>query len=273
MASFRNTSNHSQRLTEIKIPQDVSTELHLVGVRAKDASEITLNIKGIPLRFSIRSTPHSGANGVWLVELNGHMSGVAVLESIFKGRTVASIQVSCYKKITVRLPDQATTQGMLCRLFLAHATQPSHLAGYNSDASRQSMLWMRLALQNRLSHPDPTVFGATAKEEGAPFNFFDIVRHRGQFRSFENYPHIDAPTKRVIDSCLNIANNYAHPARDDYAAFVHNAIAAAADHALDSVLDPTPSGLIAWREKGDTLPPESMVPFQELAGRIFYTQS
>ena len=81
---------------------------------------------------------------------------------------------------------------MLCRLFIAESINPNDATNYNEANVKQAMTWMRLVLENRLKHKDPGVFYASKPIGQAKHTMFDIVRAKGQFKGFGDYPVLSA---------------------------------------------------------------------------------
>lgn len=130
---------------------------------------------------------------------------------------------------------------------------------------------MRQVIENRLSHKNPGIFGATKKVGQAKFTITDIVTAKNQFHGFESYPTLDTSITVNLNGFLAIANNYNHAKRETYAKFIENANSAAEKDALKNFKDPCPTGLYGWRTKGSSAPGGSFKKYQDLAGQTFYT--
>lgn len=270
MAIFTSTTDHGKALKEIKIPKKGTKRLHLVGVKARVSSDITLKSKSKSISFVLKKSPFDGPKGIWVVDISASAVGKATLEAEFKGEVVASLSVVVFEKVLVELPDQSTILGMLTRLFLAESIGPGR-PEYNAEESKKAMKWMRLVINNRLKHKTPEIFGVKKKQGKTPYTVYDIIRAPGQFHGFEAYPSIIEDIKLNLTGIVAIANNYNHPAREKYAGFIANAKAAASDNALTGVIDPSKKGLYGWRTKDSKHPGGSFVVFKHLAGQTFYT--
>ncbi|TQV78713.1 hypothetical protein FKG94_11840 [Exilibacterium tricleocarpae] len=70
MGQFTTTGNHSIALKEIELPVTESKRLHLVGVKARVASDIKL-VFDKKIEASIKVTPFDGPKGIWVVDVKG----------------------------------------------------------------------------------------------------------------------------------------------------------------------------------------------------------
>ena len=174
MPPFTSTSNHSVSLTQIELPNATSKRLHLVGVKARVASDIKLlfdsNIEAL-----IISSPYDGPKGIWIVDIKGKANGKTTLKAQFNDKIVASVDINVFVKTMITLPFENTEQGMLTRLFLAESINPGDIR-YNEKESKLSMIWMRQVIENRLKHKTPNVFGATKPASQSKFTTYDIVK-------------------------------------------------------------------------------------------------
>lgn len=270
MAKFTSTTDHTLALTEIRIPKLGSKRVHLVGVKARVASDISL-VTSTKLSASIKSAPFDGPKGIWVVDLTGSTNGKTSLKAKYKDASVASVTVEVFEKILRVLPLDDSIEGMFTRLFLAESINPGNARIYNATESRKPMLWMRKVIENRLSHKTPKIFSVKNKLGDPKFTVYDIVKAKNQFHGFENYPKVSSSIKINLDGFVAIANNYNHSKREIYDEFIQNSIAAANKDALKGFLDPSPNGLYGWRTKGSSAPGGDFKEYKPLAGQTFYT--
>lgn len=271
MASFTRVNQHSQPLTKLDLPVGDSQRLHLVGVKARVANDITLTTSANGATASLKSSPFDGPRGIWVVELTGVSAGTIKLEAKHDNNVVASLEIKVFQKTLIALPDINTNEGMLTRLFLAESVNPGDSVNYKEADSKKSMLWMRKVVENRLAHATPNIFGARKQPSNSGFVLKDIVIAKNQFHGFEKYPTLDPSININLNGFTTIANNYSHPNRESYATFIANAKAAAAKDALKGFVDPSPKGLYGWRTKGSSEPGGQFTFYQHLAGQTFYT--
>lgn len=270
MPSFTSTTNHDSPIDELELPKGDSHRLHLVDVKARVASDITLEANNKSASATINAAPFSGPKGIWVVTVQAANTGDVVISAKHKGEVVATLKLKVIEKTTLVLPPESTVEGMLTRLFLAESVNPGNAVAYNPDDSKKSMLWMRKVVENRLAHATPKIFNAI-KAVGKAYTIYDIVRAPGQFHGFENYPTIDTSIKINLTGFLQIANNYSHSSRLVYSQFIADAVSAAGPNAMKGFTDPSKKGLYGWRTKGSSAPGGDFVVYQDLAGQTFYT--
>lgn len=270
MGSFTSTSNHNVALKKIEFPKADNKRLHLVDVKARISSDITL-VHDKHIEATIKSSPFNGPKGIWVIDIKGVTNGQTTLKAEYGGKTVASLDIKVFTKVNITLPLDSTEQGMLTRLFLAESINPGNSLIYDEDQSKTSMLWMRKVIENRLSHKTPNIFGAVKPIGKSKYTIYDIVKAKNQFHGFENYPTVHSSIKLNLTGFLAIANNYNHSKREIYADFIANAKQAASKDALKGFLDPSPKGLYGWRTKGSSQPGGDFKKYKDLAGQTFYT--
>ena len=269
MGKFTTVGNHNVVLKKVELPNTETKRLHLVDVKARVASDIKLMF-GTNIDASIKLAPFDGPKGIWVVDIKGKANGTTTLKAEFGGKSVASLDIKVFTKITITLPANNTEQGMLTRLFLAESINPGSIS-YDEKQSKKSMLWMRQVIENRLKHKTPNIFGATKSAGQAKYTIRDIVKAKNQFHGFEDYPNMPSSIKLNITGILAIANNYNHPKRKLYAGFIDNAKHAASENALKAFVDPSSKGLYGWRTKGSGEPGGDFKKYKDLAGQTFYT--
>lgn len=270
MAKFTSTTDQNAELKLIEIPNNESRRVYLVDVKARVATDIEI-ISGKSITAKLNSSPFDGPKGIWIIDLKGVEVGKTILQAKFGGKVVATSEVNIFTKTEISLPSAGTVEGMLCRLFIAESINPNDATNYNEANVKQAMTWMRLVLENRLKHKDPGVFYASKPIGQAKHTMFDIVRAKGQFKGFGDYPVLSAKKTENITSAVAFSNNYNHPLRESYARFIENAKAAARSDGLKGVSDPSPKGLYGWRTKGSEEPGGDLVGYKDLAGQTFYT--
>lgn len=270
MAMFTTVSNHNEKLEQIDLPNSESTRVHLVGVKARVSTDITLKTSK-EIKATINTSPFDGPKGIWIIDIRGLQNGSTLLEAEYKSSTVAKLKIRVFTKKLIVLPPINTEKGMLTRLFLSESINPGNDASYKEADSKKSMLWMRQVIENRLSHKNPSIFGATKKVGQSKYTITDIVRAKNQFHGFENYPTLSAEKNVNLNGFLSIANNYNHAKREAYAQFIKNANSAAEKYALKNFKDPCKTGLYGWRTKESSKPGGLLIKYEDLAGQTFYT--
>lgn len=157
------------------------------------------------------------------------------------------------------LPDKNESAGCETRLLLAECRSPAY-AIYTVENAKLSMQYMDKVLYNRLDDPKP--YGAAGAKTIA-----DIVRAKGQFAGFQNYPNYDTDIANRIQAALNIANSSKDKRQAVYAEFINAAIAISK---AASIADPSPGKLTSWRTAGAAAPGGSFKFFKTLMGNDFY---
>jgi hypothetical protein len=185
-----------------------------------------------------------GPRGIWTVDIVGVGTGNANVTVKRTDGVGADVAVTVNAPLSdLALPAENTDAGLLARVLLAEVRSPAKKS-YDATAAKTSMQWMRIVIENRLK--DPGRFGA----KGAT-DIKQIIRAKGQFRGFEDYPKLAAGVKATIKDILKTANEDGHPLQDKYRQHVQDAIDVAS--ATSALQDPSPNGLIGWRteDSGD----------------------
>jgi hypothetical protein len=157
------------------------------------------------------------------------------------------------------LPDKNEIAGCETRLLLAECRSPAY-AIYTLADAKLAMQYMDKVLYNRLADPKP--YGAAGAKTIA-----DIVRAKGQFAGFQNYPNYDTAIASRIQATLDIANNSKDKRQAAYADFINAAIAISKG---TPITDPSPGKLTGWRTAGASAPGGSFKFFKTLMGNDFY---
>jgi len=159
------------------------------------------------------------------------------------------------------LPDESSNAGVETRILLAECRGPA-ARDYTFAAATEAMQLMDVILRNRLKNPKPFMArGAT--------DIAGIVRARGQFAGFENYPKYSAMIRANIQDALNIANNPKDSRSAVYAQFINKAIEIAKSVRYS---DPSPGTLVAWRTSGSGSPGGTFKFYKQVLGNDFYYQ-
>jgi len=252
MTRFTTTTNHSTAIKEIQLPRNSNKRIHLVGIKARVSTDITLSSSD-NITATIKKSPFNGPKGIWIVDIKGKKTGTLTLEAKYDNKSVASVDITVFNKVLITLAQPATAEGLLTRLFLAESINPGKTGVYNAENSKKSMLWMRKVIENRLSHKTPHIFSVPKKNKKDSYTIFDIVKAKNQFHGFEKYPDLDSAIKRNISAFISNANNYNHSLRKQYADFIANAKNAASANALKNFNDPGSDKLFGWRTKGSSV--------------------
>src|SRR4051794_28657967 len=110
---------------------------------------------------------------------------------------------------TFELPPPGQDEGAVCRLLLAEARGPGS-AAYVEAKAKTCMQRMKLVLQNRLDNK-PSQFGAPGAK-----NLTDIIKGKGQFAGFGQYPNYDPGIRARIQQLIDIANSDTDPRAKKY---------------------------------------------------------
>lgn len=161
----------------------------------------------------------------------------------------------------VSLPAASTDQGLLARLLLAE-TPPPIATTYNFVDAEKAMIWMRVVVSNRLAKPSVKYASAGAK------SINDVIRAKGQFAGFEDYPTLPGKISSRIDEFVAIANDGSDRRRDRYKKFVDIALRVAA---MAAVKDPSSTGLYFWRTTDHGSPSAEAKEYEKLMGNTFFT--
>jgi hypothetical protein len=211
---------------------------------------------------SVLTALYDGPKGIWTVDLTAAKDGTATVTGKRKDGQAAEIGVTvAAPPPQMKLPAENTQEGLVTRLLLSETQTPSNLTYKDADAQK-AMEWMHLVLYNRLK--DPTRFGAK-KNAG----IVDLIKAKGQFAGFENYPKIAAGVQARIADILKRANNINDTKQSEFRQHVQHALDTAALKA--PISDPSPNGLIGWRTANHGSPGEEFIAYETpLAGNQFY---
>ena len=268
MAMFTSTNDVKTKLTTIQLPKGDIKRVYLVDVKARISTDISLKV-GAGIKATIKSAPFDGPKGIWVIDISGNTIGKTSIEANFNGSIVATASVDVFEKVIVTFPLPNTVEGTLTRLFLAESINPSDKK-YNADESKKSMIWMRKVIENRLASKKPSIFNVKVSP-GKSVTINDIIKALNQFHGFEKYPELNGRIKINLNGFIDIANNYNHPLREKYLAFIQNAINASSQDALRGFLDPSPKGLYGWKTQDSIHPGGDFKVYMNLAGQTFYT--
>jgi hypothetical protein len=159
----------------------------------------------------------------------------------------------------ITLPPKSTDEGAETRLLLAECRGPS-FSGYNLADATNCMQLMDLVLWNRVD--DPKKFLAKAPTLVA------VITAKGQFKGFGQYPHYDNAIVNNIQQMIDIANNPKDSRATQFASFISAAIKIA--KAPQTIPEPSPGTLTAWRTAGSGSPGLGFTFFQTVFGTAFY---
>ncbi len=271
MGQFTDIRNHETAVTSLSLPTEQNKRLHLVGVKARVASDISLKISSdAVISAKINDAPFDGPKGIWVVDLSSKAKqGSATVEAYHQNTLVAKIEVSIFQRSPIHLPSKGK-QALLSRLFLVESINPGNIL-YNENDVKTALKWMRIVIENRSRHSNPRLFYIYMRQGASTHDVFDVVKAKGQFHGFENYPSLTPELLGNINQIMGIANNYNHPLREQYAAFVNNVIWAASNESYLTMVDPSSAGLYGWRTLNSSHPGGSFERFKDLAGQTFYT--
>jgi hypothetical protein len=168
--------------------------------------------------------------------------------------------------MSVALPAKNTVQGAVARILLAEARDPGN-SQYKAEDSKTAMQWMKVVLQNRLNNKPAQFMAPHAK------TLIDIIKARGQFAGFSNYPNYSIKVSDRLQAILDIANAAKDQRSADYTVFVQNAIDVANSPTIadpSRAQYPNSKGLSAWRTAGTKSPGPRFSSYKDLAGNSFY---
>ncbi|QCP52875.1 hypothetical protein FAZ95_27570 [Trinickia violacea] len=175
-----------------------------------------------------------------------------------------------HKRLAVRilpkleLPPVATDTGMLARMLISENAGPEHRRFVNLNEAREAMQWMVVVLRNRLE------LGARHFAAGQHASTLEaLIKAPNQVDGFEKYPNIGTLQQRLIDKALKNANDGTHRLNEQYRDFIETVLAVARGELRSA--DPCPTGLYAWRTRGEKSPGGNFVKFTTKGGQDFYT--
>lgn len=159
----------------------------------------------------------------------------------------------------ITLPDQMSVAGIKARLFLCECPAPGDQV-YTPDDAAEAISLMDEVIRNRVLNPRPFLASGPS--------VLAVVKARGQFAGFENYPNIAPVLLKHIQDILDIANN-AHDRRSaTYQDFVTKVLTVA--NAATGAADPSPGKLVAWRTHGRGSPGAGFVLYKTVLKNDFY---
>lgn len=259
MAKFTLVDDKTE-ITAAKMHVDGKKRLHLAGVGSDRKTLQVLSTKPNVITADIVAL-FSGPKGIWTVDLKSKAKGSAEIQAKLNDKIVAKLSVNVEDKI--QLPAATTEEGLLARLFLAESRTPSE-TGYNAAEAKTAIQWMRVVLENRLKN-NPKQFSAPGAK-----TILDIVKAKGQFHGFENYPTLSAAQQARINDIVTIANNDNDTRQEKFAEFLTNTLEVA--KAKSAIKDPCPTGLYGWRTAGRGSPGPRFETFKTpKSGNQFYT--
>jgi hypothetical protein len=125
------------------------------------------------------------------------------------------------------------------------------------------MQYMDLVLWNRVENPRPFL----AKDG----TLLAVIKARGQFQGFENYPHYSRLIVHNIQQAVNIANNPKDKRSSEFQALIQTAIDIAGS---PTIPDPSKTGFLAgWRTAGSGSPGSDFTFVMTVWGTDFYSYS
>lgn len=224
----------------------------------------------LPLTI-VSSTPAVAAG----VEVNNRMGPnftTFILHAVLAGQTNLSILSGdrvVYGPVQVRvqpvltLPDPTTDAGLLARLLLAEAPNPTLVAANAQAQLTESMRLMRVVVENRRAKPSNRWGSQGATSLG------DVIRAPGQFHGLGGYPTIAGDVLANINNILRLANEAGDQRQPVLRAHVEAVLQIARGPRPP---DPTGGKLYWWRTAGSGAPSSDVVLYKTLAGNSFYQE-
>ena len=160
----------------------------------------------------------------------------------------------------IELPNRMDDHGIEARVLLAECRVPSE-PGYKLGDATLCMQLMDVVLWKRVNDPKPFLAKAGT--------LLAVVKARGQFAGFEDYPHYGHAIIHRIQMMLDLANNAKDPRNESYVKHVNAAIQVAQS---DSFTDPCPT-LAGWRTSGRGTPGGEFTLYKTVLGIDFYSRS
>ena len=194
--------------------------------------------------------------------LRGLMVGQTMLTIRSQGRVVAGPLVVKVQPV-LTLPDASTEAGLLARLLLAEAPNPALVSREAAPQIAESMELMRVVVENRRARPS-----ARWGSQGAR-SLSDVIRARGQFHGFGNYPTIAGDVASNINNILKVANDAADQRQPALRAHVEKVLEIARG---PRPADPTGGKLFWWRTANSGAPSSEVQIHRTLAGNSFYRE-
>jgi hypothetical protein len=156
------------------------------------------------------------------------------------------------------LPAKETNEGAEVRLLLAECRGPSY-PGFELGSATVCMQLMDLVLWNRVKSP--------AQFLAKSATLLAVIKARGQFQGFENYPNYNPGIKNNIQQMINIANNTKDRRSAEFAGYIRMAIQVAI---AETILDPSRGTLVAWQTSGFPKPGPNFILYKTVLGNDFY---
>jgi hypothetical protein len=260
-------TNNMLAPSAITLVEGNTLRLKLEGIPKVNVLQARVDQKHI---VALNDTKHNARADSWQFEFVAKQAGsarIAVASAQGPALSVSPSAITINVEAAIALLPVDTELGMLVRLLLAESPSPERMGSATAADVKKGMQWMRRVIANRLNSDKPEEFMA----KGAT-GLGDIImaddRGSVQFHGFNRYPNLEAGIVRNISDSLAIANNGTHPKRAAYTQFIQSAIDVASE-ALP--LDPSPTGLFAWRSKGASSPGPEFRLFAIAAGNDFYT--
>ena len=162
----------------------------------------------------------------------------------------------------IALADPSTDAGAKQRLFLLEAVSPGRAREYVASESLPAMRLMRQAIENRLL--SPAEYGARGARTRR-----DVIKARGQFGGFSNYPDLPSGLNEHLADFLRIANASNDRRQPVYERFVRDAITAA----TEAMSPPTAAytNVTGWRTADKGSPDPRFRPVVALSGNTFFS--
>ncbi len=158
----------------------------------------------------------------------------------------------------ITLPARGTDEGAETRVLLAECRGPA-VQGYNIADATTCFQLMDLVLWNRVANPKPFLAKAAT--------LVAVIKAHGQFQGFESYPNYSSGIAQNIQDQLDIANNPKDKRSTVYATHISTAIRIAG---ADTIADPSPGALTAWRTGGSGSPGSGFTLYKTALGNSFY---
>lgn len=158
----------------------------------------------------------------------------------------------------ITLPQRISERGAEARLLLAECRGPS-FAGYSLVLATKCMQLMDLVLWNRVKNPGPFL----AKQG----TLLAVITAPGQFQGFQHYPHYANGIAHNLQQMVDIANSRGDKRAPVFADYVSAAIRISVSETLS---DPSPGMLVAWRTAASGSPGPEFAFFTTVLGTSFY---
>jgi hypothetical protein len=174
------------------------------------------------------------------------------------GATSTSSVAQALQKVALPVRDNSDFS-VEVRVLLAECATPLR-SDYTLVNAVSCMQLMDLVLWNRLTAP------AKFSAKGAK-SLVDIVKAKGQFHGFEDYPNYSGAIIDRIQTIVNIANTERDTRRPACVAHVNAAIDIAKG---ERIADPSPGMLAAWRTVAHRSPGGNFKKHATVLGNTFF---